>query len=177
MKESAKIGLSVASLICGMLGLLFSITTFFIFRFYIWIITICVFVILFISGLIGLILKEKRERDKQKTSIKIIKVQNENIVLGTRYIYVPVESPPVNSKCVISKKDLVQGQEIVQCPQCNSLFLKSYLHDWVRVMKICPVCKFVLISLIIDESKIDDPLKEKIENRIINEEIKEIEVD
>lgn len=55
-----------------------------------------------------------------------------------------ITSPPSNELCRISKLPLRTDQDVLQCPSCESYFLKNYLEDWLREKDVCPVCKYQL---------------------------------
>ncbi|MBY8995549.1 MAG: hypothetical protein KGD59_13445 [Candidatus Heimdallarchaeota archaeon] len=55
-----------------------------------------------------------------------------------------ITSPPSNELCRISKLPLRTDQDVLQCPSCESYFIKNYLEDWLRENDVCPVCKFKL---------------------------------
>ena len=44
-------------------------------------------------------------------------------------------------KCSICKLRLKQSDEILQCPQCESLFHKEHLVRWLKEIPECPVCE------------------------------------
>ena len=55
-----------------------------------------------------------------------------------------ITNPPSNELCRISKLPLRTDQDVLQCPSCESYFIKNYLEDWLRENDVCPVCKFKL---------------------------------
>ncbi len=55
-----------------------------------------------------------------------------------------ITSPPLEEMCMISKLPLRTDQDVLQCPSCESYFIKKYLEDWLREKDNCPVCKFKL---------------------------------
>ena len=55
-----------------------------------------------------------------------------------------ITNPPLEEKCRISKLPLRSDQDVLQCPSCESYFIKHYLEDWLRENEVCPVCKFKL---------------------------------
>jgi len=55
-----------------------------------------------------------------------------------------ITNPPSNEMCRISKLPLRTDQDVLQCPSCESYFIKKYLEDWLRENDVCPVCKFKL---------------------------------
>ncbi|NHJ32504.1 MAG: hypothetical protein FK732_06550 [Asgard group archaeon] len=55
-----------------------------------------------------------------------------------------ITNPPNNELCRISKLPLRTDQDVLQCPSCESYFLKNYLEDWLREKDVCPVCKYKL---------------------------------
>jgi uncharacterized membrane protein len=55
-----------------------------------------------------------------------------------------ITKPPSNELCRISKLPLRTDQDVLQCPSCESYFIKNYLEDWLRENDVCPVCKFKL---------------------------------
>jgi len=42
--------------------------------------------------------------------------------------------------CKICKLDLRKKQKVVACPQCQSLFHKEHLEEWLEKSQNCPVC-------------------------------------
>lgn len=59
-----------------------------------------------------------------------------------------ITNPPLEEMCMISKLPLRTDQDVLQCPSCESYFIKKYLEDWLREKDICPVCKFKLKIII-----------------------------
>ena len=55
-----------------------------------------------------------------------------------------ITNPPLEEMCMISKLPLRTDQNVLQCPSCESYFIKKYLEDWLREKDVCPVCKFKL---------------------------------
>lgn len=55
-----------------------------------------------------------------------------------------ITNPPLEEMCRISKLPLRTDQDVLQCPSCESYFIKNYLEDWLRENDVCPVCKFKL---------------------------------
>jgi hypothetical protein len=55
-----------------------------------------------------------------------------------------ITNPPQEEMCRISKLPLRADQDVLQCPSCESYFIKDYLEDWLRENDVCPVCKFKL---------------------------------
>ncbi len=55
-----------------------------------------------------------------------------------------ITNPPLEEMCMISKLPLRTDQDVLQCPSCESYFIKKYLEDWLREKDVCPVCKFKL---------------------------------
>jgi hypothetical protein len=55
-----------------------------------------------------------------------------------------ITNPPLEEMCRISKIPLRSDQDVLQCPSCESYFLKNYLEDWLREKEVCPVCKYKL---------------------------------
>ncbi|MHA1531355.1 MAG: hypothetical protein ACTSR6_05080 [Candidatus Heimdallarchaeota archaeon] len=55
-----------------------------------------------------------------------------------------ITNPSSNELCRISKLPLRTDQDVLQCPSCESYFIKNYLEDWLRENDVCPVCKFKL---------------------------------
>lgn len=55
-----------------------------------------------------------------------------------------ITNAPSNELCRISKLPLRTDQDVLQCPSCESYFIKKYLEDWLREKDVCPVCKFKL---------------------------------
>lgn len=47
-------------------------------------------------------------------------------------------------KCSICKLELRKNQDILQCPECQALFHKEHLIDWLETKKDCPVCHVVI---------------------------------
>lgn len=43
--------------------------------------------------------------------------------------------------CMICKLALKEGQDIKQCPMCQSMFHHEHIIDWLRMKGICPVCQ------------------------------------
>ncbi len=55
-----------------------------------------------------------------------------------------ITNPPNEELCRISKLPLRTDQDVLQCPSCESYFIKNYLEDWLREKDVCPVCKYKL---------------------------------
>jgi hypothetical protein len=57
-----------------------------------------------------------------------------------------VDYPIQNEKCMISKTEIQDEDEVLQCPFCSSYFIKKYLEEWIGKHKICPVCQNLLLE-------------------------------
>jgi uncharacterized membrane protein len=55
-----------------------------------------------------------------------------------------VLDPPIGEKGMISKMEINPSHDVLQCPQCNSFFIKDYLEEWLKESSFCPVCKYRL---------------------------------
>ncbi|MHA1186981.1 MAG: RING finger domain-containing protein [Candidatus Heimdallarchaeota archaeon] len=42
--------------------------------------------------------------------------------------------------CAICKLKMQKGQEVLCCPQCNYLFHKEHMMEWLKISSYCPVC-------------------------------------
>jgi hypothetical protein len=67
--------------------------------------------------------------------------QSEPIVI---YNIQPITKAPPGSKCMISKLAIKPEDDVVQCMNCNSYFLKRYLIEWLKNHENCPVCQTIL---------------------------------
>lgn len=67
--------------------------------------------------------------------------QSEPIVI---YYIQPITKAPPGSKCMISKLPIKPEDDVVQCMNCNSYFIKGYLIKWLKDNKNCPVCQTIL---------------------------------
>ncbi len=52
----------------------------------------------------------------------------------------------LSERCGICKLTFNQGQLAVFCPQCETLFHKDHLKNWLQTTKHCPVCKYLFIN-------------------------------
>ncbi|NHJ49161.1 MAG: hypothetical protein FK733_15340 [Asgard group archaeon] len=68
-------------------------------------------------------------------------VQSEPIVI---YNIQPITKAPPGSKCMISKLDMKPEDNVVQCVNCHSYFIKDYIVEWLKNHENCPVCQTIL---------------------------------
>jgi len=57
-----------------------------------------------------------------------------------------VDYPVEHEKCMISKLEIQDDDDVLQCPFCSSYFIKKYLKEWIGKHKTCPVCQNRLID-------------------------------
>ena len=65
---------------------------------------------------------------------------------GAKIIASKVDYPIQNEKCMISKTEIQDDDEVLQCPFCSSYFIKKYLEEWLEKHKNCPVCQNILVE-------------------------------
>lgn len=73
--------------------------------------------------------------------------EEESLSSDAKIIATKVDYPIQNEKCMISKTEIQEDDEILQCPFCSSYFIKKYLEEWLRKHKTCPVCQNKLIDV------------------------------
>lgn len=56
----------------------------------------------------------------------------------------PITKASPGSKCMISKLTIKPEDDVVQCINCNSYFIKEYLIEWLKNNENCPVCQTIL---------------------------------
>lgn len=56
----------------------------------------------------------------------------------------PITKAPPGSKCMISKLAIEPEDDVVQCLNCNSYFIKDYIIEWLKNHENCPVCQTIL---------------------------------
>jgi uncharacterized membrane protein len=88
------------------------------------------------SGLFGRNLPNK---SIQTTTLE--SPQSEPIVI---YNIQPITKAPPGSKCMISKMDIKPEDDVVQCMNCHSYFIKDYIIEWLKNHENCPVCQTIL---------------------------------
>ena len=87
------------------------------------------------------VVEENRVREeKRKIEIVEQKKREKNI---ERLIY---KGNIEGKVCAICKLDLRKKQKIVACPQCQTLFHKEHLEEWLEKEEKCPICKMKIIS-------------------------------
>ena len=75
-----------------------------------------------------------------------IEEEDETISSDAKIIATKVDYPVDHEKCMISKLEIQDDDEVLQCPFCSSYFIKKYLEEWIGKHKTCPVCKNRLID-------------------------------
>ncbi|NHJ86423.1 MAG: E3 ubiquitin protein ligase [Asgard group archaeon] len=145
--------------------LIISITTllsiiFFIFKY------IIIGVILFTSGfiIVAIIINITKKTENKTIDNQIRNIEqplNENqttiendypTTMNTRIIIKPYQirinekDEKSNRICLICKLEIRNKQQIYQCPNCESLFHREHLEEWLATSKKCPVCNLILIS-------------------------------
>ena len=77
-----------------------------------------------------------------------LSIEEEDKIISSdaKIIASKVDYPIQNEKCMISKLEIQDDDEVLQCPFCSSYFIKKYLEEWIGKHKTCPVCKNRLID-------------------------------
>jgi len=75
-----------------------------------------------------------------------VEEDEDTISSDSKIIASKVDYPVENEKCMISKLEIQDDDEVLQCPFCSSYFVKKYLEEWVGKNKTCPVCQNRLIE-------------------------------
>lgn len=58
--------------------------------------------------------------------------------------YILVQEIPKNAICMISKTQIEKEKTVLQCPNCQNLYLGKYLLGWLAKNNNCPFCQTVL---------------------------------
>ena len=72
--------------------------------------------------------------------------EEEALSSDAKIIASKVDYPIQNEKCMISKTEIQEDDEVLQCPFCSSYFIEKYLEEWLVKHKTCPVCQNVLVE-------------------------------
>ncbi|NPE06817.1 MAG: hypothetical protein GNW80_00925 [Asgard group archaeon] len=75
-----------------------------------------------------------------------IEEEDDIVSSDAKIIASKVDYPIQNEKCMISKTEIQDDDEVLQCPFCSSYFIKKYLEEWLVKHKTCPVCQNMLIE-------------------------------
>jgi hypothetical protein len=75
-----------------------------------------------------------------------IEEEDEALSSSAKIIASKVDYPIQNEKCMISKTEIQNDDEVLQCPFCSSYFIKKYLEEWLAKHKTCPVCQNILVE-------------------------------
>lgn len=75
-----------------------------------------------------------------------IEEEDETISSDAKIIATKVDYPVDHEKCMISKLEIQDDDDVLQCPFCSSYFIKKYLEEWIGKHKTCPVCQNRLID-------------------------------
>jgi hypothetical protein len=139
----------------------------FIFYFILGFAVVC-FLIMFIMFIFFRV-NEKKRKSKEKVSdyeavdagvrlsqrglfSRVFPTTNEEIRLNKNteadpiviYNIQPITKAPPGSKCMISKLNIKPEDDVVQCLNCNSYFIKDYIIEWLKNHENCPVCQTIL---------------------------------
>lgn len=95
------------------------------------------------------ILDPVEEEQQIRNKIELVRKSYQDTVIVTKnfqYAFSPARTPELKESCMISKKELEETDEILQCIYCKNFYLENYLIPWVLEKGKCPVCKKNLIS-------------------------------
>lgn len=79
-------------------------------------------------------------------SHRLLIEEEDAVSSGAKIIASRVNYPIQNEKCMISKTEIQDDDEVLQCPFCSSYFIKKYLEEWLEKHKTCPVCQNILVE-------------------------------
>ncbi|MBK5113097.1 MAG: hypothetical protein KGD59_08035 [Candidatus Heimdallarchaeota archaeon] len=116
---------------------------------------------LFVIGTVLFVANMKKQKKRTSTRIQTptrtqrpisrshrlsIEEDDEAVSSGAKIIASIVDYPIQNEKCMISKTEIQDDDEVLQCPFCSSYFIKMYLEEWLEKHKTCPVCQNILVE-------------------------------
>ncbi|NHJ38749.1 MAG: hypothetical protein FK731_01860 [Asgard group archaeon] len=78
--------------------------------------------------------------------IKIEKGEISGNLINTDYKInlIVVHQLPHNSICMISKTNLEDEKNALECNFCKNFFIPSYILEWLKVHDYCPVCRSLI---------------------------------
>ena len=87
--------------------------------------------------------KQRVEEAIQRATGKRDEIAPNEAVTAIKYT-----GPLEEGICMVCKLFLQPGNDILQCPVCESLYHEDHLLEWISKKKKCPVCTQVLVEVI-----------------------------
>lgn len=58
----------------------------------------------------------------------------------------------MHPECLICKEKIIKNKARFNCKQCNVIYHKNCLQEWIQVKKVCPICRSSHQSLFIQNT-------------------------
>ena len=73
-----------------------------------------------------------------------ITIDNEEIEISLGSLIYDEEI--LDERCGVCKLTFNQGQVVIFCPHCETLYHKDHLTNWLQTSNHCPICKFIFLK-------------------------------